>query len=166
MSRAVAALLVASVALSLPLAAGASPHAKAKGRAAGGTIALRARINRGQWQRSLHLKLVKLQLKDFSMCAIWNNPKGSAFDCRAAARRALPAGTIMRLEQRPRVKAPPSEGSPGWGIVGASTGSALGAVISNLVTGNKRGTFKYRVTLRDRANHILAQSNTFTLVWE
>src|SRR4051794_17780293 len=101
MPRAVAALLVASVALALPVAAEASADAKINARAAGGKIALRARINRGRWQSSLHLKLVKLQLKDFSMCAIWNNPKGSAFDCKAAARRSLPKGTIMRLEQSP-----------------------------------------------------------------
>jgi hypothetical protein len=37
--------------------------------------------------------------------------------------------------------------------------------VSNLLTGNKRGTFHYRVTLRDRTNKVLVTSNTFTVVW-
>jgi hypothetical protein len=55
--------------------------------------------------------------------------------------------------------------SPVWGMLGSSPDGALGAALSNLVAGNHRGTFHYRVTLRDRAGKILATSNAFTVVW-
>ena len=50
-------------------------------------------------------------------------------------------------------------------MLGASPDAALGAVLSDLVTGNERGTFHYRVTLRDKADKVLATSNPFTVVW-
>jgi hypothetical protein len=50
-------------------------------------------------------------------------------------------------------------------MLGSSPDGALGAALSNLVAGNHRGTFHYRVTLRDRAGKILATSNAFTVVW-
>jgi hypothetical protein len=78
---------------------------------------------------------------------------------------ALPAGTVLRLEQSPVARALKRADSPGWGMLGSSPDGGLGAVLSNLVTDNRRGTFHYRVTLRDRSNNILVASNTLTVVW-
>lgn len=130
-----------------------------------GSILLRARIHQGPWKKSLSIRLVKLRLTEFTVCAIWNHEAGTAFDCDAASKRRLPAGTILRLEQSPVAKALKKADSPGWGMLGASPDGALGAALSNLVTGNKRGTFHYRVTLRDRAGEVLVTSNRFTVVW-
>jgi hypothetical protein len=165
--RTAVALLVVSAALAVPLtssARGGSP-ATSRTTAATGAITLRAHFHQGAWKRSLSIKLVKLKLTDFTLCAIWNWSPTDAFDCRLASKGALPAGTSLRLEQSPIGKAVRRADSPGWGMLGASPDAALGAVVSNLLTGNKRGTFHYRVTLRDKANKILVTSNTFTVVW-
>jgi hypothetical protein len=158
------AVLVAFVALAAPLSAGARESGN-RGPAVSGAITLRAHFHDGAWKKSLSIKLMKLRLTDFTLCAIWNWAPGDAFDCRVASKGALPAGTSLRLEQSPIAKAVPRADSPGWGMLGASPDAALGAVLSNLVTGNKRGTFHYRVTLRDKANKVLVTSNTFTVVW-
>jgi hypothetical protein len=167
--RTAVALLVASVALAVPLASsarvgGGSPSTS-RAPAMTGAITLRAHYHQGAWKRSLSIKLVKLKLTDFTICAIWNWTPADAFDCRLASKGALPAGTSLRLEQSPIAKAVRRADSPGWGLLGTSPDAALGAVVSNLVTGNKRGTFHYRVTLRDKANKVLVTSNTFTVVW-
>jgi hypothetical protein len=155
------ALLVASVALALPLASGASRTSSA----VTGTITLRAKYHQGPWKKALYLKLVKLRLIDFSVCAIWNHQAGETFDCGAASLKQLPDGTTLRLEQSPVAKAVRRADSPGWGMLGASSNAGLGAVLSQLVSGNRKGTFRYRVTLRDRSNHVLVTSNMFTVVW-
>jgi len=161
--------LAASVALAATLAAaaygGGSSNGKRAAAAATGEITLRAKFHDGPWKKALYLKLVKLRLTDFSICAIWNHPAGAAFDCEAASKGALPEGTVLRLEQNPVAKAVRRDDSPGWGMLGASPNAALGAVLSNLVTGNRTGTFHYRVTLRDRSSKILTTSNAFTVVW-
>jgi hypothetical protein len=168
-SRRVLALLVAAVALGTPLSSGAygggtpsGTHATAE---VTGKITLRARYRRGPWRRSLSLRLVKLRLTDFSLCGIWNPQAGAAFDCNAAARNPLPEGTLMRLEQNPVAKTVRRADSPGWGMLGGSANGGIGAVVSNLLSGNRRGTFRYRVTLRDRSNKILVTSNIFTVEW-
>lgn len=163
MPRAVLALFVASVVLASPLASGA--YGGRTSSAATGTITLRARYHGGLWQKSLYLKLFKLRLTDFSLCAIWTRPAGETFDCELASKRQLPEGTILRLEQSPVAKAVKRPESPGWGMLGASPDAALGAVLSNLVSGNQVGTFRYRVTLRDRTNQLLVASNTLSVVW-
>lgn len=168
MPRTAVALLVVSAALAVPLASAARPGTAPSGQRAAsvtGAITLRAHFHQGAWKRSLSIKLVKLRLIDFTLCAIWNHEAGEAFDCRTASKKALPAGTSLRLEQSPVAKAVRRADSPGWGMLGASPDGALGAVLSNLVTGNKRGTFHYRVTLRDASNKILVTSNVFTVVW-
>jgi hypothetical protein len=167
MRRAVLVLL-ASLALALPAASGAFAGTAGGTRAAAevsGDITLRVRVHHGAWRRSLSIKLVKLRLTSFTLCAIWNHQDADAFDCDAASRVALPAGTVLRLEQSPVARALKRADSPGWGMLGASPDGGLGAVLSNLVTGNRRGTFHYRVTLRDRSNNILVASNTLTVVW-
>jgi hypothetical protein len=166
--RAVLAFLVASVALASPLASGAfsgGTSGKRVATAVTGEITLRAQYHQGPWKRSLYLKLFKLRLIDFSLCAIWNHPAGEKFDCGAASRDRLPEGTSLRLEQNPVARAVRRADSPGWGMLGSSANAALGAVLSNLVSGNRPGTFHYRVTLRDNSNHVLVTSNTFTVVW-
>jgi hypothetical protein len=165
--RTALALLAASLALAIPVTAGAvtAGAAGSDDSAVSGAITLRAKFHQGPWKKSLYLKLVKLRLDSFSLCAIWNHKDGDAFDCDAGAANSLPEGTILRLEQSPIARALKRSDSPGWGMLGASQDGALGAVLSNLLTGNKRGTFHYRVTLRDRSGHVLVTSNTFTLVW-
>jgi hypothetical protein len=170
MPRALVALALAAVSAAFAVlpASGASRARTGTAAAAAdvnGTITLRARYRRGPWKRSLSLELVKLRLTDFTLCAIWNQPQGAAYDCNHAASRQLPPGTTMRLEQNPVAKAVRRADSPGWGMLGASPDAGLGAVLSNLVSGNRRGTFKYRVTLRDRSQAILVRSNTLTVVW-
>jgi hypothetical protein len=161
--RAVLALFVASVVLASPLASGA--YGGRTSKAVTGTITLRARYHGGLWQKSLYLKLVKLRLTDFSLCAIWNRPAGETFDCGLASKRQLPDGTSLRLEQSPIARAARRADTPGWGMLGSSPDAALGAVLSNLVSGNRVGTFRYRVTLRDSSNQSLLASNTLTVVW-
>jgi hypothetical protein len=161
--RVALALVCASVVLASPLASGA--HAGGTSKAVTGTITLRARYHGGLWQKSLYLKLVKLRLTDFSICAIWNRPTGETFDCGPASKRQLPDGTSLRLEQSPIARAIRRADSPGWGMLGSSPDAALGAVLSNLVSGNREGTFRYRVTLRDSTNQLLVASNTLTVVW-
>jgi hypothetical protein len=168
--RLVLACLAVSAALVAPLAAGAandetSSAGKRVAAAVTGEITLRAKVHSGSWKKSFSLKLVKLRLTDFQICAIWNHTPGSAFDCTAASRNKLPDGTTLRLEQSPIAKAVRRADSPGWGMLGASPDGALGAILSNLVSGNRKGIFHYRVTLRDRSNKILATSNAFTLRW-
>jgi hypothetical protein len=165
--RAALAVLAAALALAIPIAAGASTAGASANDTAtvSGAITLRAKFHQGAWKTSLYLKLVKLRLDSFSLCAIWDHKPGDPFDCDAAAANSQPEGTILRLEQNPIAKALKRADSPGWGMLGASQDGALGAVLSNLLTGNKRGTFHYRVTLRDRTGHVLVTSNPFTLIW-
>ncbi len=163
MPRVALALVCASVVLASALASDA--QASGTSKAATGTITLRARYHGGLWQKSLYLKLVKLRLTDFSLCAIWNRPAGETFDCGPASKRQLPDGTSLRLEQSPIARAIHRADSPGWGMLGSSPDAALGAVLSNLVSGNREGTFRYRVTLRDSTNQLLVASNTLTVVW-
>jgi hypothetical protein len=161
--RAALALVCTSVILASLLASGA--YGGSTSKAVTGTITLRARYHGGLWRKSLYLKLVKVRLSDFSVCAIWNRPAGETFDCGPASMRQLPDGTSLRLEQSPIARAVRRADSPGWGMLGSSPDAALGAVLSNLVSGNRAGTFRYRVTLRDSSNQLLVASNTLTVVW-
>ena len=95
MLRSVVVLLVASVALTTSLSAGASPTSRHVTTAEADQVSLRAKFHQGPWKKSLSLRLVKLRLISFQLCAIWNYQAGAAFDCDAAARNKLPAGTIM-----------------------------------------------------------------------
>jgi hypothetical protein len=161
--RAALAVVCASVVLASTLASGA--YGSGTSSAVTGTITLRARYHGGFWKKSLSLKLVKLRLTDFTLCAIWNHTAGEKFDCEPASKRQLPEGTSLRLEQSPVARAVVRADSPGWGMLGSSPDAALGAVVSNLVSGNRVGTFRYRVTLRDRSNQLLVASNTLSVVW-
>ena len=41
----------------------------------------------------------------------------------------------------------------------------LGVALSNTETGNKAGTYRYRVTLRDDSGKTMLSSNVFRVVW-
>ena len=129
------------------------------------SIALRARVDHGAWQHGLSLKLVKTKLITFSLCAIWDAPSASEFKCAAPHGARLTAGTTMRLEQSPIGQALKRADSPGWGMLAASSTASLGAVLSNTVTGDVTGRFRYRVTLRDKAGKVLARSNVLPIDW-
>jgi hypothetical protein len=161
--RAALALFCASVVLASTLSYGAYAGGMSKGVT--GTIMLRARYHGGPWKKSLYVRLVKLRLTDFTVCAIWNHTAGEKFDCEPASQRQLPEGTSLRLEQSPVARGVVRADSPGWGMLGSSSDAGLGAVLGNLVSGNRVGTFRYRVTLRDRTNQLLVASNTLSVVW-
>jgi hypothetical protein len=71
----------------------------------------------------------------------------------------------LRLEQNPVGKALTRDDSPCRGMVGISSTARLGAVLSNTVTGDKFGIFRYRVTLRDDSGKVLATSNRISVRW-
>jgi hypothetical protein len=129
------------------------------------TIVLRARIHEGAWQKKLSLKLVKTKLISFTVCAVWDKPASQRFTCAAPRGARLPAGTSMRLEQRPVARALKRADSPGWGMLASSSTASLGAVLSNTLTGDVLGRFRYRVTLRNAAGKVLLKSNVFIVVW-
>ena len=163
------ALLIVSLTLAAAVAAGASGGNAARGArvetTAATQITLRGRRPaRGPWRSYLWLKLVRSEVINFTVCAVWKQPPPHQA-CRAARGNQLPRGTTMRLEQRPIASALRRADSPGWGMVGASPEAALEAVLSNTVSGNRVGTFSYRVTLRNASGRVLATSNTFRAFW-
>ena len=71
----------------------------------------------------------------------------------------------MRLEQSPVRQSVRRVDSPGWGMLATSSTAVVAAVLSNTVTGDTLGRFRYRVTLRDAAGKVLMRSNVFPIVW-
>jgi hypothetical protein len=130
-------------------------------------IALRVgRTNTGPWVGSLSLEHGPDGVPtNFFVCAAWDEarlPDG----CDAAPGAALPAGTVLRLEQRPVGSAVASADSPGWATVGTADGAELSIPLSDFVSGLDVDTATYRVTLRPRAGgEALATSNTITVTW-
>jgi hypothetical protein len=127
-------------------------------------LTLRLRTRLGPWKKSLYLKLNKNLLSSFSVCGIRNWNETDKFDCEAAAGR-LPGGNSLRLEQSPVAKALKRPDSPGWGMLGLTATTRVGVVVSNTVTGNRYGTYRYRVTLRAGSGQILATSNVVRVTW-
>ena len=158
--RALAALAVGLCGLAFPLASTARESSSASGR-----IVLKARRGVGPWVTSLSLKLEKQKVKSFTVCGVWGAQVSDPFTCRPVAGDPLPSGTTMRVEQSPIANAMRRPDSPGWGLVGTSMTGSVTVVLSNNLTGNRLGTFRYRVTLRDASGHVLASSNKVTLVW-
>jgi hypothetical protein len=113
--------------------------------------------SQGPWRHYLRLKLVKVEVTSFSVCAVWNRASPPPPTCRASRGTRLPGGTIMRLEQR--------RAGAGWRVVGTSRDAALEAVLSNTVSGNRPGAVSYRVTLRNVSGRILGTSNAFKVFW-
>lgn len=172
MPRLVLTVLLAGVALVWPFAVGASAERSALAAPSGARAAqqddskltLRLRTRLGPWKKSLYLKLNKNKLFTFSACGIRNWDGTEKFDCEAAAGR-LPGGNLLRLEQNPRAKALARPDSPGWGMLGLTSHTRVGVVLSNVLTGNKYGTYRYRVTLRNGSGQVLATSNIVKVTW-
>ena len=166
--RAILVLAAVSLALAWPLVSGASRQAGSgkpvARRDVTGHITVRLRYKNGPWVTKLSLRLNKDRLNAFSVCGVWNWPAARRFTCLAAGSRP-PARTTVRMEQSPIVNAMRRDDSPGWGMVGLADGPLVKAVLSNTETGNRYGTFYYRVSLRDTAGKILLTSNKVTLVW-
>lgn len=159
------AALAAACASILVVSACASADAEPAAPIADGSIALRARIDHGAWQHRLSLKLVKTKLITFSLCAVWSAPSGSEFRCEGPHGAQLPRATTMRLEQHPVGQALKRADSPGWGMLATSSTARVAAALSNTVTGDVIGRFRYRVTLRDPAGKVLLRSNVFSIDW-
>ena len=127
-------------------------------------LTLRLRTRLGPWKKSLYLKLNKNVLSSFSACGIRNWNGADKFDCEVASGR-LPSGNFLRLEQSPIAKSLRRPDSPGWGMLGLTSNTRVGVVVSNSVTGNRYGTYRYRVTLRAGSGQILATSNVVRVTW-
>lgn len=169
MTRALASLLcVCTLAGTAVLSATAGTTTSAAGnRSTATVITLRGRTSSnggGTWQRRLRLKLLKLRLNRFELCAMVNQARFSP-SCDPRPGSVLPRGTILRLEQKPAGKGIRVKDTPGWGMVGTSLEPSIFAVLSNVVTGNTFGTVTYRVTLRDAEGNIVARSKPFKVVW-
>jgi hypothetical protein len=170
--RALLTVVVAGAALVWPFAIDASTERGGGAGPSAGRIAqqdeskltLRLRTRLGPWQKSLYLKLNKNRLSTFSACGIRNWDGAEKFDCEAAAGR-LPGGNFLRVEQSPRGKALQRPDSPGWGMLGLTSNTRVGVVLSNVLTGNKYGTWRYRVTLRNSSGQVLATSNIVKVTW-
>jgi len=162
MPRLLIALVAASLALWFPLGSGASARpsgAAGVKNAAVATIVLRGRTGiSGPWRSYLRLRLVRGGIPvSFSVCGVWGEHPSLTPECDAAPGERLPEGTMLRVEQHRTV---------GWKRVGLSPESAVEAVLSNAVSGNRVGTVYYRVTLRERVSgRILRTSNTFKVIW-
>jgi hypothetical protein len=170
--RAVLTVFIAGVALVGPFAVGASaersalaaPSCARTAQQDDSKLTLRLRTRLGPWKTSLYLKLNKNKLSTFSACGIRNWDGAERFDCEATAGR-LPGGNFLRLEQSPRAKALQRSDSPGWGMLGLTSNTRVGVVVSNVLTGNKYGTYRYRVTLRNGSGQVLATSNIVKVTW-
>lgn len=122
--------------------------------------------NTGPWQESLSLEHGPDGVPtNFFVCAAFDQERAPE-GCDAAPGAALPAGTVLRLEQRPVGSAPASPDSPGWATVGTSDDAELEIPLSDFVSGLDVETATYRATLRPRAGgEALATSNPITVTW-
>jgi hypothetical protein len=130
-------------------------------------IALRVgRTNTGPWVQSLSLEHGPDGVPtNFFVCAAWDEAT-SPDGCDAASGAQLPAGTVLRLEQRPVGAAAESPDSPGWATVGTSETAELEVPLSDFVAGLDVDEATYRVTLRPRVGGpALATSNPVTVAW-
>jgi hypothetical protein len=164
-----AGVMFATVALALASALATQhrpAHAKATAGEAGHSITLRGKFLGSGWRKSLSRTLVRTRLTQFTLCALWDHPASRQFDCIPTAGASLPKGTELRLEQKPPGHGLRRADSPGWGMIGLSPTAVLRAPLSNDVTGNKVGTVRFRVTLRQRSSGaIIYRSNLLLLRW-
>ena len=124
------------------------------------------RTNAGPWVESLSLEHGPDGIPtSFFVCAAWDEAR-SPEECDAVPGAELPAGTVLRLEQRPVGAAAASPDSPGWATVGTSDEAELEVPLSDFVSGLNVDKATYRVTLRPRAGgDALATSNPITVTW-
>jgi hypothetical protein len=135
--------------------------------ATGGKITLRGgRTNTGPWVASLSLEHGADGVPTtFFVCAAWDETSAPEA-CEATQGAKLPAGKILRLEQRPIGNATANSDSPGWGTVGTSEEAELDIPLSDFVSGLDVRTATYRVTMRRlEGGPALATSNTITVTW-
>jgi hypothetical protein len=118
----------------------------------------------GPWTRRLSLKLVRAKLSVFYVCATYNTTLAARDRCESTTSIEHP-GTLLKIEQSPIKKAQRRPESPGWGLVGAGDHKLVQAELSNLVTGDTFGTFKYRATLRSLDGKQIAVSRIVPVVW-
>jgi hypothetical protein len=118
----------------------------------------------GPWTKRLSLKLVRSKLSVFYLCATYNTALARRDKCESASDLDQP-GTLLKIEQNPVKKAQKRPESPGWGLVGAGSKKLVQAELSNLVTGDSFGTFKYRATLRSLDGKQIAASAAIPVVW-
>jgi hypothetical protein len=168
MRRAIFFVAALALALAWPLVSGASPltggSKPTARRAVNGHITVRLRYKSGPWVTALSLRLNKDKLNEFKVCGVWNWPATRRFTCLAAGSR-LPERTTVRVEQSPVAEAMKRDDSPGWGMVGLTQDPVVKVPLSNTVTGNRYGTYYYRVTLRDVSGRLLLASNKVKLTW-
>jgi hypothetical protein len=166
--RAIVGFVLAAALLAWPVGSGATaeriPAGHNGANQGNGTVTLRVRTRLGPWKKALYLKLVKTRLSGFSVCGIRNWDPAEKFECDSAGGR-LPEGTNLRVEQSPIGKALRRADSPGWGMLGTAATARVGASLSNVLTGDKFGKFRYRVTLRGAAGQVLATSNIVSVTW-
>ena len=118
----------------------------------------------GPWSKRLSLKLRKATLSVFYVCATYNAALPARAECESTASLDTP-GTLLKIEQSPVKKAQRRPESPGWGLVAAGDKKIVGTELSNLVTGDNYGTFKYRAALRSLEGKQIAVSKVVPVVW-
>jgi hypothetical protein len=133
--------LVAALVLALGVAS-SRPTAGCPGRPHGGQCSDLGQVARRALVQRLSLKLRKAKLSVFYVCATYNAP--------ARPRRvrvdgvARHAGHAVEDRAEPGQEGAEAPGEPGWGLVAAGDKKIVGTELSNLVTGDNFGTFKYR----------------------
>ena len=100
----------------------------------------------------------------FYVCATYNTALAARASCESSSSLDKP-GTLLKIEQSPVKKAQKRPESPGWGLVAAGDKKIVGTELSNLVTGDNFGTFRYRATLRSLDGKQIAASKAVPVVW-
>ena len=118
----------------------------------------------GPWRKSLSLRLVKARLSVFYVCATYNTSLAPRDACESNSDLDQP-GTLLKIEQSPIKKAQKRPETPGWGLVAAGGKKVVQAELSNLVTGDNFGTFKYRAALRSLDGRPIATSKVVPVTW-
>jgi hypothetical protein len=118
----------------------------------------------GPWRKSLSLKLRKAKLSVFYVCATYKQSLAAGARCESSVHIDEP-GALLKIEQSPVKKAQKRPESPGWGLVAAGDHKVVQAELSNLVTGDNFGTFKYRAALRSLEGRPIATSRVVRVTW-
>jgi hypothetical protein len=158
--------LIAALALAAGTAYASSRPATATAPAArtADNVQIWVKTRGGPWTKQLSLKLRKTKLSVFYVCATYNTGLAPRAACESTTSLDRP-GTLLKIEQSPIQKAQKRPESPGWGLVGAGDKKLVQAELSNLVTGDNFGTFRYRATLRSLDGKQIAASKAVPVVW-
>lgn len=156
-------VVLAALALAAGTAFGSSGPQTAGARKAD-SIQIWVKSRGGPWTKRLSLKLVRAKLRVFYVCATFNTALAQRDRCESTTLLDQP-GTLLKIEQSPIKKAQKRPESPGWGLVGAGDKKLVQAELSNLVTGDSFGTFRYRATLRALDGKQMAVSRAVPVIW-